>query len=199
MSRKHKRPIPQDPCWIEVEHCIWPQCSDAVLLDADFGLPFCTLHLGHVQERVADKRVIHDRRDSEAWQLRAQAEREKEDRAKAARESKGMQPGFIYYIDVDSHVKIGYAVDVKKRMRAYPPHAKLLAVHPGTLDLEKTIHRQFAHSLVAGREWFAPDATLRDHVAKVREQFGDPKDHAHHHRKRSRSGGPSVSSFGVKW
>lgn len=85
-----------------------------------------------------------------------------------------IEPGWVYYIRMGDTIKIGYATDVAKRMRAYPPNAELLAAHPGTELLEKQMHQKFKPHLVRGREWFAPADEVMAHVASVVEQFGDP-------------------------
>lgn len=110
------------------------------------------------------------------------ARREREMRERAAR-----QPGFVYYIRIGEHIKIGYATDVNKRMRAYPPSAELLAVHPGTLQMEKELHAQFNAYLDRGREWFNEGKSLAAHIAQVRKQFGDPGMFAHRYTKRNRT------------
>lgn len=84
------------------------------------------------------------------------------------------EPGWVYYVRQADLIKIGYAKDVRKRIKAYGPTAVLLAVHPGTQALERDIHRQFHESLDSGREWFRPDADLLDHIASVVGQFGEP-------------------------
>lgn len=48
--------------------------------------------------------------------------------------------GYVYYIRINQHIKIGYAKDVTKRMRLYPPGSELLAVEPGTMRDEKDRH-----------------------------------------------------------
>lgn len=83
-------------------------------------------------------------------------------------------PGWVYYVAQDNLIKIGYAKDVTKRIKAYGPTAKLLAVHPGTLQTEKAMHTKFHASLDSGREWFRRDEALMTHIAEIREQFGDP-------------------------
>lgn len=83
-------------------------------------------------------------------------------------------PGWVYYIRMGDTIKIGYATDVAKRMRAYPPTAELLAAHPGTELLEKQMHQKFREYLARGREWFAPADEVMAHIASVVERFGDP-------------------------
>lgn len=65
-------------------------------------------------------------------------------------------------------------------MRSYPPEAELLAVHPGTRELEAEMHRRFVGSRTAGREWFRETPDLTEHIALVVAQFGDPVQHRYH-------------------
>ena len=87
-----------------------------------------------------------------------------------------IEPGWVYYILIGDRIKIGYAKDVKKRMRAYPPNASLLAAHPGTPEVERQMQKRFNDHLAHGREWFVDAAEIREHVASVIAQFG-PADH----------------------
>lgn len=82
-------------------------------------------------------------------------------------------PGWVYYIRMGDVIKIGYATDVTKRMRAYPPSAELLAAHPGTQAVEREMHKRFKADLARGREWFRESAELAEHIAQVIEKFGD--------------------------
>lgn len=82
--------------------------------------------------------------------------------------------GYVYYIRVGGLVKIGFAGDVAKRMRNYPPNAELAAAHPGTLQVERDMHIRFKDALAKGREWFYPTPDLEEHIAEVRDAFGDP-------------------------
>lgn len=75
----------------------------------------------------------------------------------------------VYYIRVDTLIKIGYSGRVYARMKAYPPHAVLLATEPGNPDLERRRHNQFNRHLAAGREWFRPSPELIAHINSLRE------------------------------
>jgi hypothetical protein len=92
--------------------------------------------------------------------------------------------GFVYYLQVGERLKIGYSVDVKRRMRAYPPGSRLLAVEPGDRDLETRRHRQFAGSLTDGREWFSPTLDILELVQELVDVYGEPKRFAHHYRRK---------------
>lgn len=152
--------------------CDWPTFS---------WLPVCYDHAEMITE-VMTPRVI-DSYDTVSATTRnahrALAKKRKQDRENertaAIVATRGDQPGWIYYLHTDGKVKIGYSADVTKRLRAYTPGFELLAVHPGTPDLEKRIHRDFDAHRVAGREWFRPADEILDHCAKVRTEHGDPK------------------------
>jgi hypothetical protein len=89
----------------------------------------------------------------------------------------------INRLQVGERLKIGYSADVKRRMRAYPPGSKLLAVEPGDLELERQRHQQFAGSRTDGREWFRPTPDLMELTRELVDVYGDPKRFAHHYRK----------------
>ena len=82
--------------------------------------------------------------------------------------------GWIYYVAQDDLIKIGYTKDVNKRIRAYGPTARLMAVHPGTLTLERDMHVKFASDLDSGREWFQRSEELMAHIVSIVERFGQP-------------------------
>lgn len=103
------------------------------------------------------------------------------------RESRRNRPGWIYYVLIDGRIKIGYSVDVKKRLTAYPFDSPLLAMHPGTKQLEAEMHKKFAGSRAAGREWFLDTDELRSHINEVIDQFGEPDRARYERRGRRRS------------
>ena len=154
-------------------------------IDPTSNLPFlmvdgkmlCHAHAAVIVE--AYNEITNPRVRSENEMIKAHRERDlanakrravEEMRQKAAR-----APGFVYYIRIDQHIKIGYAADIAKRMRAYPPSAELLAAHPGTKETEKQIHLEYRRYLDRGREWFSPGKRLLEHIDRVRCEFGDPK------------------------
>jgi hypothetical protein len=81
--------------------------------------------------------------------------------------------GCIYYIlsGETGRIKIGFTKgDPGKRLRALqtgsPTQIGIIAVHPGTPELEKRLHRQFAADRVHG-EWFDFSDELLAHVAET--------------------------------
>lgn len=145
------------------------------------GQPVCTDHALEIANAVDGRPV--DTKVAEA--LKAQRVRERvsaaEDEVRVARGKR--QPGFVYYIRMGDLIKIGYASNISRRMRAYPPSAELLAAHPGTIELEKSIHADFHAFLRRGREWFEPHQSVMAHIASVREKFGDVSKLAYAYRK----------------
>ncbi|MFC9768639.1 GIY-YIG nuclease family protein [Rhodococcus jostii] len=77
--------------------------------------------------------------------------------------------GWVYYLRVGKHIKIGFASNLESRLRAYPPDTELLAVEKGTMKLETERHREFAAIRAHGREWYWPKPWLMEHIGKVAE------------------------------
>lgn len=80
----------------------------------------------------------------------------------------------VYYIRFGDRIKIGTSGNLKPRLSTLS-YDELLALEPGTVELERQRHRHFAHLLIPGqREWFQIADDLLDHVARTKESHGDP-------------------------
>lgn len=162
---------------VDTTICVWPGCDRSLRYYRVGAL--CVDHAIAVRDAVesnesavisnAQVRAVHRRTVEAANEARLA-------------QSRGEQPGWIYYLSVGDRVKIGFSTNVRRRMRQYPPSSHLLAVHPGTPDLEVEMHRRFAGSRAAGREWFNRSTDLLEHIDQVVEQFGDPCEHRYHFR-----------------
>lgn len=86
-----------------------------------------------------------------------------------ARPPSHLDGGWIYYLRLDEKIKIGWTANYIQRMKAYPPHARVIARHPGARADERDLHRSFKPSRVAGREWYAPTPELMRHIEQVHE------------------------------
>jgi hypothetical protein len=111
--------------------------------------------------------------ERQAAQKRAETEREKRD-AKLAAQAVHV----VYYVRLGlDHIKIGTTGRLMERMaelRVANP-ANLLAVEPGSYDLEKQRHREFdALRYEKRKEDFAEPAELLALAQRLRDQFGDP-------------------------
>lgn len=102
-------------------------------------------------------------------------EAEKRARAEARRAT---EVCVVYYVRLGvNHVKIGTTGHLKERMVALrvANAENLLAVEPGSYELEAERHRQFAkHKYDRRKEDFEEAPALMEHIAQVREEFGDP-------------------------
>ena len=149
------------------------------------GKPMCRQHVFEVvgamdryyKSKDTEERIL------DAYRRVSKVEHEAKRKANLRKIAGRNDPGFVYYIRMDDLIKIGYAKDVSRRMRAYPPSAELLALHPGTPALERQMHQQFHAFLRQGREWFAPHEQVMDHISTVREKFGNPAPFAYSYRK----------------
>jgi hypothetical protein len=157
--------------------CVWPGCKDYE--EPNYQLKLCGGHLLHVRSKARayddETDALHERFIAETTAKR-EATAEKIDAG--IRVTKGDRiPGWVYYLQVDDTIKIGYARDVPSRMRAYPPSAKLLAVEPGTPKLERQRHDHFNAYLAHGREWFLDRPELRAWIATLITEYGKPTAH----------------------
>ena len=74
---------------------------------------------------------------------------------------------------IQQQIKIGTTTNMMIRMSKLMID-EILATEPGSADLEKARHKQFAHLHVRG-ERFAMGEDLLSHIAMIREHFGPPK------------------------
>lgn len=82
--------------------------------------------------------------------------------------------GVVYFVKNSGHIKIGWTVDLAKRMRAYPPGSELLACHPGTRADEARLHKRFKVHLSHGREWYPLVPPLIEHIKSIVREHGEP-------------------------
>lgn len=71
----------------------------------------------------------------------------------------------VYYLRFGDRVKIGTTTNLRVRL-ADLPHDELLATEPGSFDVEKQRHRQFAAYRVNG-EWFHHCPAIAEHIATL--------------------------------
>jgi hypothetical protein len=169
------------------ERCRWPECEE--YCDFGYAVHLCIAHVYAVKSAFAK----HDRREAERQsrdsEIRAAADAERQEMVDKVTEqinagtlvtaNRALIPGWVYYIQIDGLIKIGYAADVAKRMRSYPPTAQLLAVEPGTLKVEKARHQHFGKHLAKGREWFSDVPELREWIDTLVTQYGTADHMAH--------------------
>lgn len=83
---------------------------------------------------------------------------------------------WIYYLRFGDRIKIGTSSSLKARLSTLP-YDEVLALEPGSYDLERSRHDEFAPHLIDGqREWFRDAPELWAHVHGLRERFGAPAD-----------------------
>jgi hypothetical protein len=179
MSHRHLHPahlerLKREQARRSLRTCAMPRCHSPVALDqhgGGLGLCFgCIIDLSEYIDTLDDAPALTERR------LQRRYKELQADATEAARaEQRALAQGWIYYLRVDERIKVGYSADVRQRMRSYPPHARLVAVHPGTKTLEAQIHQDLHSALAAGREWFHPHAEVLAHIDRVLAEFGQPE------------------------
>lgn len=177
--------------------CAWPDCGDKNMRPVVIrgtSIParrvgvLCEEHAQQVAIAVIEDHAWAQRMHEALTRERVTVDnrgldslRREEERIEEMARRRADKPGFVYYIQIGDRLKIGFSVDVRKRMRAYPPESRLLAVEPGSVELERERHRQFKGSLTHGREWFSPTADLLEHIDAVLVEHGPPPRSMSHH------------------
>lgn len=171
--------------------CQMPDCTKPAIRLMDIPLGICVGHGMDVATYfdVMAEDYTRDERKRDILAMRRFLQIEREEIAERAQASRKITPGWVYYLLVADRIKIGYTIDVKRRLRSYPPGSQLLALHPGTKQLEHDMHAKFAGARAAGREWFLDTPELRQHIKDVIEQFGEPDRarYEHHGTGRNKS------------
>lgn len=164
-TREAPPPVPPVKPWYV---CIWTDCDKAHA--PQLRVPLCFDHANKVATDVTRYTT------AEAQRQRAEAEATID---AGLRLTGGPVPGWVYYIEIDGLIKIGYTTNIINRTRAYPPTAKLLAIEPGTKALERGRHSIFGQHLARGREWFNDHPDIRTWIDTLRAEYGDPSDEAY--------------------
>lgn len=164
-TNRHGIPLRGNP----PKRCIWDRCPNAAAKHLD--LPLCQAHTEVVYTAVAND---EDRMIARVMARRRQLEAE----TKAAKAKPKAAPAerveAIYYLQIAGHIKIGWTSNLDQRMRNYPPNTQLLAIHPGSRDEEKQLHRRFAVHRSHGNEWYPLVPVLLDHIKRVIAEHGEP-------------------------
>lgn len=133
------------------------RCGSSVMTHAPY--PVCAVHAATISEfflkqdklELARAAAFARQNDAPSYRLPAGEPRS----------------SVVYYVQLDAVIKIGTSIDVKERMKTYPPYARLLVTEPGGFTLEAKRHRQFNEYLRAGKEWFDIGPRLREHIEKL--------------------------------
>ena len=158
-----------EPFSLSGERCLWQMCSQrADLRIFNAGAQFCREHSLFVWS-IIDREILESRMTIPEIKAREQLKLTKRRKAQETAEERRTRPGYVYYLRVGAHYKIGFASNLERRLASYPPDTELLAVEPGTLKLEAERHREFKHSRISGREWYRPNPALDHHIRNVAE------------------------------
>lgn len=159
---------PYDPRWIKqfresiisMDRCYWDGCDEFLW---DRTIPLCRHHAVKVWAYV-------DHREAKGVHMIARQEQlEETKRHEEAVAAVHTTPGWVYYLRVGELIKIGFTLDIDRRLAEYPPNVELLAVHAGTWELEQSIHKRFDLDRVHGREWYQESEAMRAHLQRAKE------------------------------
>lgn len=128
MPRQPKCPIPG---------CIFSQVEDVV--------PVCRMHAVEIWRQV--QLTLPPSETS----LQREARLLKDE---ARRAGVRQEQGWVYFLELDDKIKVGWTSNLEKRLKSYPPHARMVVEYPATRADERDLHRTLKTELVAGREWY---------------------------------------------
>lgn len=90
--------------------------------------------------------------------------------AKPPRRLPKPEVGFVYYLSDGDHIKIGFTVNLERRLKVYRTHSakppELLGFHAGTIFDEKRLHKKFKDYRVRA-EWFYPGLELTNYIKET--------------------------------
>lgn len=156
--------------------CIWPGCRKGTLWTTVEKL--CTVHVSAIlaEHERSVRRGYNEtpksrpvRRRGPTWFEQRQIDECNSPPAEPTRD-----PGFVYYLRVGGHYKIGWAKRLEQRLKQYPPDSQVLAVHKGSRSDEAALHRRFAHLTTAGREWYPLVPDITHHIELMVQEHGTP-------------------------
>jgi hypothetical protein len=128
MPRQQKCPI---------DGCIFTVVEDVV--------PVCRRHAIEIWKQV--QLTLPPAETAHQHEVRLQAD-------EARRAGVRQEQGWIYFLELDEKIKVGWTSNLEKRLRSYPPHARVVVSYPATRADERDMHRTLRTELVAGREWY---------------------------------------------
>lgn len=155
--------------------CTWPGC-DSIRIERqipggseDFeGVPLCSGHAFEVW------RICRDQANRSNNRVATHTTHVKGELTTVERPVSTV--GWIYYLRIGDHIKIGYASRLLNRLKSYPPTAEFLYAHRGTKTDEKVAHSLLYLRRVAGREWFDPHEEVFAYIEQQKARFGPQKD-----------------------
>lgn len=131
-----------------------------------YPVPFCQEHILYIWSLVeGDMR-------RQGITLEKYSQQQLEQAEQRVAEMDAQRPGVIYYLEVGEYLKIGHTKNLYRRMREYPPNARLLASQAGSREEERALHHRFSAYCDSGREWYRDVPEIREHIAGVVAQEG---------------------------
>ena len=149
--------------------CCWPRCDES--RSAGFGdmpdFPLCATHAMHAFEAI----VVEQRK---LTTVIAVHEEKRNQNLPVSDREKRSHVGWVYFVRVGDRIKVGHAVDLSRRIKAYPPDSVLLAVMPGSRADEAALHQELTPWRTAGREWYQSSSGVMRRIEAVLRQHGTP-------------------------
>lgn len=146
--------------------CAVGYCNERASLDIR-TLPLCHDH-GWEVARAFRERILYE---AEEREIKAATRR-----FEVYQAERGNRTGaVVYYARIGDYIKIGYSTRLRNRLSSLRVD-QLLAYEPGSPELERQRHEEFATERIdRRRENFRPSDRLDAHIAALRDQHGLPE------------------------
>lgn len=176
-TRTNKHGVPVYSFNTPRDDCFWPGCGRVVTTYPVTRL--CDTHAERIAASVSERHAYDAALERAAQERRTQWLDElvanRPDKPKPESKPEPERDPVVYYVQIMSHIKIGWTGNLEQRMRQFPPNSQLLAVHPGSRKDEAAIHKRFAHIRSHGREWYPLVPQLLEHIRNVVREHGEPQ------------------------
>jgi hypothetical protein len=83
--------------------------------------------------------------------------------------------GWIYFVQKDGRIKIGFSSDPYRRIKRFGPQSVLLGLTEGDTSKERKFHRKFKRHKISG-EWFEDHQQIREFAARCNSPLPKPKE-----------------------
>lgn len=176
MTSKRRRPLARYVRMTNGWGYLCPRCRDIIMFDRELQLYFCHNRdgCGFSESKEEYKHTLKDIRTTldrgRAIQRASEAAHHAERLANAAA-ARAAEGGVVYYVRFRDAIKIGTSLDLPARLAALP-WEEVLALEPGSYEVEERRHAQFAAHHLQG-EWFAAAPELVAHADQLRTTRGD--------------------------
>lgn len=139
----------------------------------DTRVSICEVHAAQVYHELTDATLREHQERGRRVSMRTPQERRA---AFIDREARRQAASVVYYAGNRGSIKIGRTINLIQRMQSLRIDPKwIMAIEPGSFEVETRRLHQFAHLRYGRTEDFDPGDDLIAHIKALRQQYGPPR------------------------